>query len=97
MTRPSLALTAMAAALTLGTMGARETPKEPAEPLAISDILLVQADPATDAETKSNAEESAKMGKEEGTHSGENQGVTTESDTSKIDQPARANPTTGDQ
>jgi hypothetical protein len=96
MTRPSLALTAIAAALTLGTMGVRETPKEPAEPLATSDILLAQADSATDADTKSNAEESAKMGKEEGTHSGENQGVTPESDTSKIDQPARANPTTGD-
>jgi hypothetical protein len=71
MTRPTLALTALAAALTLGVMGARETPKENAEPLAVSDILLVQADPAaTDADTKSNAEESAKMGKEEGTHTG---------------------------
>jgi hypothetical protein len=66
--------------------------------LAVSDILLVQADPsATDADRKSNAEESAKMGKEEGTHTGENQGVTPENDTSKIDQRARANPTTGDQ
>jgi hypothetical protein len=36
------------------------------------------------------------MGKEEGTHSGE-KGATPESDTSKIDQPARANPTTGDE
>jgi hypothetical protein len=67
-------------------------------PIAVSDILLVQADPAaTDADTKSNTEESAKMGKEAGTHSGENQGATPESDTSKIDQPARANPTTGNQ
>ena len=97
MTRPTLALTALAAALTLGVIGDRETPKENAEPRAVSDILLVQADPsATGAESKPSTEDSAKMGKEEGTHSGENQGATPESDTSKIDQPARRNPTTGD-
>jgi hypothetical protein len=52
MTRPTLALTALAA-LTLGTIGDRETQKEAPEPLTVSDILLVQADPAaTDAGTK---------------------------------------------
>jgi len=39
-------------------------------------------------------EQSAKMGKEEGTHEGANLGATPESDTQKIDQPARKNPTT---
>ena len=42
---------------------------------------------------KKNAEESAKMGKEEGTHTG--QGGPSESDTSKVVQPERRNPTTG--
>ena len=44
-----------------------------------------------------NAEDSAKMGKEEGTHSEPGHGAPPESDTSKIDQPARRNPTTGDE
>jgi Cysteine rich repeat len=38
-----------------------------------------------------NAEDSAKMGKEEGTHSEPGHGAPPESDTSKIDQPARRN------
>ena len=41
-----------------------------------------------------NAEGSAKMGKEEGTHAEPGHGVMQEDDTSKIDQPARRNPTT---
>jgi hypothetical protein len=41
------------------------------------------------------AEESAKMGKEEGTHQGSDLGATPETDTKKIDQPERRNPTTG--
>ena len=36
-------------------------------------------------------EGSAKMGKEEGTQTGPNQGATPENDTQKIDQPARKN------
>src|SRR6476620_7253281 len=43
-----------------------------------------------EAEQKKN-EESAKMGKEEGTHTGTSQGATPENDTQKIDQPARRN------
>jgi len=39
---------------------------------------------------------SAKMGTDEGTHVGEDQGANPENDTDKIDQPARRNPTTGD-
>jgi len=41
-----------------------------------------------------NAEGSAKMGKEEGTHDDPSHGTPPESDTSKIDQPERRNPTT---
>jgi hypothetical protein len=41
-------------------------------------------------------EESGKMGKEEGTHTGANQATPPESDTQKVDQPPRNNPTTGD-
>jgi hypothetical protein len=39
-----------------------------------------------------NADESAKMGKESGTHSGD-KGAALENDTKKIDQPPRQNPT----
>ena len=46
---------------------------------------------AARANAKKNTEGSAKMGKEEGTHTGPNQGATPESDTSKIDQPERRN------
>jgi hypothetical protein len=48
----------------------------------------------TKREAKTNEkknEESAKMGKEEGTHTGPSQGATPENDTQKIDQPARKN------
>jgi hypothetical protein len=45
--------------------------------------------------TQNSAEDSAKLGKEEGTHTGPNQGATPENDTQKVEQPARRNPTTG--
>ena len=45
------------------------------------------------AESNECAEESAKMGKGEGTHEGAQ--ATPEHDTKKIDQPERRNPTTG--
>jgi hypothetical protein len=48
-------------------------------------------------QTEENATESAKMGKEEGTHTGDHQGVIPENDTSKIDQPDRRNPTTSNE
>ena len=44
-----------------------------------------------EAHAKKNAEESAKMGKKEGTHTEPGHGNPPESDTSKIDQPARRN------
>src|SRR4029453_1473903 len=52
--------------------------------------------PATGAEESPTTEESAKMGKEEGTHTGTSQGVTPEHETAKILQPPRASPTTGE-
>jgi hypothetical protein len=53
------------------------------------------ASPATGAEESPTTEGSAKMGKEEGTHTGTGQGVTPEHETGKIVQPPRASPTTG--
>jgi hypothetical protein len=41
--------------------------------------------------TEKRNEGSAKMGQDEGTHTGPNQGTTPENDTQKIDQSARAN------
>jgi hypothetical protein len=49
-----------------------------------------------EARAKKNAEGSAKMGKEEGTHTESGHGAP-ESDTSKVDQPERRNPTTGNE
>ena len=49
---------------------------------------------AWNLQTGKCAEESAKMGKEEGTHEGANLGATPENDMQKIDQPERRNPTT---
>jgi len=46
-------------------------------------------------DTQNSAEDSAKLGKEGGTHTGPNQGATPENDTQKVEQPARRNPTTG--
>lgn len=48
-------------------------------------------------QTEESATESAKMGKEEGTHTGDHQGVIPENDTEKIDQPERRNPTTSNE
>jgi hypothetical protein len=45
--------------------------------------------------TAESTEDSAKMGEEEGTHTGSTMGAVRENDTDKIDQPARSNPTTG--
>jgi hypothetical protein len=71
-------------------------PSETEAPLSPSYMIIAADDTAPNAgETEENAEDSTKMGKEEGTHKGENLGATPENDTSKIDQPARRNPTTG--
>jgi hypothetical protein len=82
-------------ALTFGIGGQTLTPVQQEEPLSTGDIVIVTNDAAPQAgQTEDNADLSAKMGKEEGTHEGENLGATPENDTAKIDQPARRNPTT---
>jgi hypothetical protein len=53
-----------------------------------------KADGVWNDQSNECAQESAKMGKEEGTHEGANLGATPENDTKKIDQPERRNPTT---
>jgi hypothetical protein len=89
MTKSNLVLVAAAAALTFGVMGNTATPNSP---LSKSDSLIAGEEGApSNTSTDENAEDSAKMGKEEGTHTGTNLGATPESDTSKIDQPARRN------
>ena len=73
--------------LTFDVMGNTATPNSP---LSKSDSLIAGDEGApSNTSTDENAEDSAKMGKEEGTHTGTNLGATPESDTSKIDQPAR--------
>jgi hypothetical protein len=83
-------------ALTFGIGGQTLTPVQDEEPLSTGDILIVTNETALEAgQSEDNAEESAKMGKEEGAHEGENLGAPPESDTAKVDQPPSGNPTTG--
>jgi hypothetical protein len=84
-----LALT-LAAAAALGIMGAAY--HLDAAPLSGSDLVTAQ----NDAPPATSGEDSAKMGKDEGTHTGPDLGATKEDDTNKIEQPERRNPTTGD-
>ena len=92
-------LSAAVIALTFGIGGQAVTPLDSESleehPLSTGDIVIVTNDAAPQAgQTEDDADESAKMGKEEGTHEGEDLGATPENDTAKIDQPARRNPTT---
>jgi hypothetical protein len=83
-------------ALTLGITGQTTAPRD-APPLSTSDITIAAAENSGAAvgQPEEKAEDSAKMGTEDGTHEGDNLGATPEDDTAKIDQPARRNPTTG--
>ena len=66
MTKSNLVLVAAAAALTFGVMGNTATPNSP---LSKSDSLIAGDEGApSNTSTDENAEDSAKMGKEEGTH-----------------------------
>lgn len=51
-------------------------------------FVIAAEDTATSSEDQSG-EESAKMGKEEGTHKGDDQGAEEDSDTDKVEQPER--------
>jgi hypothetical protein len=77
-------------ALTVGVTSRADVPTEREFPLP-PDSLIVAAEDA--AQTEESAADSAKMGKDEGTHEGAALGAKPESDTNKIDQPARRNPT----
>jgi hypothetical protein len=69
-------------ALTFGIGGQSLTPVPSEQPLSTGDILIVTDDTAPQAgQTESSAEDSAKMGNEEGTREGENLGATPENDT----------------
>jgi hypothetical protein len=68
--------------------------------LSNSAIVIAADDAMPDADqgaaaTEENSEGSAKMGEEQGTHTGDNLGATPENDTSKVEQPVRRDPTTG--
>jgi hypothetical protein len=82
-------------ALTIGVTSRADVPTEKEFPLPADSIIVAAQDGAAGiGQTEETAEDSAKMGKEEGTHKGAQLGATPENDTDKIDQPARRNPTT---
>lgn len=85
------ALALAAAALTFGIMGGDGTHRPDAAPLSTSDLVIVQ----NDTKPTTPEQDSAKMGKEEGTHSGHDMGATKENDTEKVEQPERRNETSG--
>ncbi len=60
-----------------------------------ADLVTAQNEAEGVPGTEESTEDSAKMGEEEGTHTGSAMGATGENDTDKIDQPERGNPTTG--
>ena len=92
MTRAGTVLASAAViALTVGITSRADVPTEQELPLPPGSIIVAAENGAP---AGSQTEESAKMGKEEGTQEGPNLGATPENDTAKIDQPARRNPTT---
>ena len=88
MTEARMLMTGLAAALALCITGAG------AVACPMEDIVLA-ADESQSAGAKTGETDSAKMGKEEGTHTGATQGAKPENDTQKVDQPERRNTTTG--
>jgi hypothetical protein len=80
----TLVASAAVIALTLGIGGQTPTPVQQEQPLSTDDILVVTNDGALKAgQTDESAEESAKMGEQEGTQNGENQGDVPKSKTDK--------------
>jgi hypothetical protein len=71
----TLVASATVIALTLGIGGQTPTPVQQEQPLSTDDILVVTNEAAPQAgQTDESAEDSAKMGKQEGTQGGESQG-----------------------
>jgi len=95
MTQSRLVLSAAVAALMFGVTGAVAAQSEQGAAVAQQTLVIAADDAAPADDTEENAEDSAKMGKDEGTHAGPDLGATPENDTSKVDQPARRNSTTG--
>ena len=96
MRQANAALTvATVAALAVGVTTGGGTHQSDRAPPSKSDILIVQNDAQNAPGTEASTDESAKTGKEEGTHTGSTMGATKENDTDKVDQPERSNPTTG--
>jgi hypothetical protein len=83
--RMIVVIAALASALTIGSAYAANTTVPTGSSQGADDTV---------PNDSSSASESAKMGKDPGTQSGD-QGAQGESDTQKIDQPPRQNPTTG--
>jgi hypothetical protein len=111
MTKLKLGVTAAAGVLMFGVAGYAAAASVQHDATA-KNIVVAADDNATDdnatgddsaadddsaaGDDDSDSAGSAKMGTDEGTHVGEDQGANPEDDTDKIDQPARRNPTTGD-
>jgi hypothetical protein len=106
MTKLKLGVTAAAGVLILGVAGYAAAASVQHDATA-KNIVVAADDNATGDDSAadddsaaggddSDSAGSAKMGTDEGTHVGEDQGANPENDTDKIDQPARRNPTTGD-
>jgi hypothetical protein len=96
MTKTStLIASAAVIALTLGVTSRVDEPTEK-EPTLPPGAIIVAADEAQPAADQGeNGQGSAKMGEEYGTQEGAYLGATPQSDTKKVDQPDRRNPTIG--
>ena len=91
----TLIASAAVIALTLGVTSRADVPARPESILPPGAIIIAadEAQPATDQ--GENSQGSAKMGEDSGTQEGADIAGTPESDTKKVDQPDRRNPTTG--
>ena len=105
MTKTKLVLTASVGALIFGVAGYAAAASGQHGAIAKHRIVVAAddsaagddsgaADDSAAGDDDSDSDGSAKMGQDEGTHVGEDQGSASENDTNKIDQPARRNPTT---
>ena len=80
-------ISAAVIALTFGIGGENLTPVQHEEPLSDGDIVIVANDAAAQTgQTEDNAQDSAKMGKQSGTQTGQ-QSTVPVSETKKVDQP----------
>jgi hypothetical protein len=92
---PTLLTSVAAAALSLGfSLQPHPTPFWESNIVIAAEETAPSSDVQKDEDA--SASKSAKMGKEEGTQTGADQAPPPESDTKKVDQPPRKNPTTGD-